>query len=130
MIINFKLYEEVFSNNKIAEVIRSNGYIVSYYSRICLSTLKGKPELISATYESYDIIYGVQVLLDTYSFKKINTNESKTHPLSDFYYPIEMLEKLFYSDARVNYIKLDFFDELKELQKVYHNIQVKNKYNI
>jgi len=131
MITDFKLFENGFdNNNKIAELIRSNGYIIALHDRIYLSTIIDKPELISTTYTDFTNKYGDQLLLGAYSFEKIDMKEVGNYPLSAFYYPVEMLEKLFYSNRRINYIELDFFDELKELQMDYHRIILKNKYKI
>jgi hypothetical protein len=129
----FKIFEnnEYMSdlNNEIAEIIKKSGYYVANHTRIYYSTLQNKPELISNVYKKSMNKYEDTLLLDLFSFKKLNDN-AVNYQLQHFLYPIEMLEMLYDKENVINYKELPFFDELFEIVKRFKKIKQAKKFNL
>jgi hypothetical protein len=129
----FKIFEnnEYMSdlNNEIAEIIKKSGYYVANHTRIYYSTLQNKPELISNVYKNKKYKYEDTLLLDLFSFKKLNDNVGN-YQLQHFLYPIEMLEMLYDKENVINYKELPFFDELFEIVKRFKKIKQAKKFNL
>jgi hypothetical protein len=129
----FKLFEnnEYMSdlNNEIAEIIKKSGYYVINHTRIYYSTMKNRSDLISNVYKNKIYKYDDTLLLDLFSFKKLNDNVDN-YQLQHFLYPIEMLEMLYDKENVINYKELSFFDELFEIVKRFKKIKQAKKFNL
>jgi len=129
----FKIFENneymSYLNNEIAEIIKKSGYYVINHTRIYYSTIKNRSDLISNVYKKKDYKYDDTILLDLFSFKKLNDNPD-FYQLQHFLYPIEMLEMLYDKENVLNYKELPFFGELFEIVKRFKKIKKSKNFNL